>query len=115
SVELAAADRELASRTALVSDEDAIVLDRVVMRRLEEKVRRPRPLRSLQLRLPGERLGVGLPLVPPLLRRHVDVLDLLLGIEAREGDMHILDLARLEPVARRDVVVPVLSDPSRGR
>ena len=42
-----------------------IILRRLDVSRLEEEIGRARPLGTLELGLPGERLGVVLPLVPP--------------------------------------------------
>ena len=47
--------------------------------------------------------------------RHVDEDDLAPGIQPGEDDMHVLNIAGLEPVMGRDVVVPVLADPARRR
>ena len=40
--------------------------------------------------------------------------DLPLGIEPASDEVHVLDLAGLEPVVRPHVVVPVLPDPLHG-
>ena len=112
--DLAAADVELMGRAVFVTEKDMIIPRCLDVARLEEEVGRARALGPLELGLPGERLGIILPLVAPLPRRHVHEGDFLLGIEPAQDEMHVLDLAGLEPIIRPHVVVPVLSDPLHG-
>ena len=111
---LAAADVELMGRSVIITEKDMIIPRRLDVARLEEEVGRARAPGPLELGLPGERLGIVLPLVAPLPRRHVHKRDLPLGIEPAEDEMHVLDLAGLGPIIRPHVVVPVLPDPLHG-
>ena len=80
--------------------------------RLEKDVAGARPLDSLELGSPAVRASFVSPVVAAW-RRHLDVLDFAIGVQAVELKMNILDVAGLELLAWSHVIVAVLTDPAR--
>ena len=108
----ATADRLPRRRAIIVADQDVEDAAGLHTARLEIQIRRRcAPFCPLQLGLPGERLRIVLPLVAPL-RVHVDGDDLARRVEPPEQKVDVLDLTRLQPVARADIILSILADPT---